>query len=172
MAQEFAWVLPYEVFFNLLSLPKEDYPQLITWSHQLKDRLPNDPRLTPVARAATAGLWNYFAQLLRERRAHPRQDLLTHMVTSHIDGKAFAEPEIQSESEIVRLTFVLFMAGIETTAGLISTVFRALAEILTSERFCARSPHCFPLPLKKDSASPLHYRWSVVRPLVRSRCTV
>src|SRR6266571_5530550 len=129
LAQELAWPLPYEVFFSLLGLPKEDYPQLVTWSHELKDRLPNDPRLTPVAKLATANLWSYFAQLLKERRAHPhRRDLLTHMVTAHIGGKPFAEPEISPEAEIVRLTFVLFMAGIETTAGLVSAVFRALAE--------------------------------------------
>jgi cytochrome P450 len=144
LAQELAWPLPYEVFFSLLGLPKEDYPQLITWSHELKDRLPNDPRLTPVAKAATAGLWSYFAQLLRERRAHPRRDLLTHMVTAHIGGKLFAEPEIDPESEIVRLTFVLFMAGIETTAGLVSAVFRALAEYPDQRALLREDPALIP----------------------------
>ena len=145
LAQELAWPLPYEVFFSLLGLPKEDYPQLVTWSHELKDRLPNDPRLTPVAKLATANLWSYFAQLLKDRRAHPhRRDLLTHMVTAHIGGKPFAEPEISPESEIVRLTFVLFMAGIETTAGLVSAVFRALAEYPDQRALLREDPSLIP----------------------------
>ena len=149
LAQELAWPLPYEVFFNLLGLPKEDYPHLIAWSHELKDRLPNDPRLTPVAKAATANLWNYFAQLLRERRAHPREDLITHMVTAHIGGKPFAEPEIHPESEIVRLAFVLFMAGIETTAGLLSAVFRALAEYPDQRTLLRDDPARLPFAIEE-----------------------
>ena len=157
LAQELAWPLPYEVFFNLLGLPKEDYLQLVTWSHELKDRRPNDPRLTPIAKAATANLWSYFAQLLRERRAHPREDLITHIVTAHIGGKSFAEPEIHAESEIVRRTFVLFMAGIETTAGLLSAVFRAFAEYPDQRTLLRDDPSHLPFAIEEGLrfSSPL-----------------
>ena len=36
--------------------------------HELKDRKPDDARLTPVAKAATAGIQQYFIDLLEERR--------------------------------------------------------------------------------------------------------
>jgi cytochrome P450 len=127
IAQELSWPLPYEVFFNLLGLPIEDRDDLIRWSHQLKDRQPDDPRLTPTATAATTNIKSYLARLLADRRLHPRDDLLTHLVTSQIDGVPLAEADIEPASEIIGLMFVLFLAGVETTAGLASTLFKALA---------------------------------------------
>ena len=58
----------------------------------------------------------------------PRRGSAHTPVTSEIDGVPFAEADIKPVSEIVGLMFVLFLAGVETTAGLTSTLFRALAE--------------------------------------------
>ena len=96
LAQELAWPMPNEVFFDLLGLPSaraEGRAQLERWVHELKDRKPDDARLTPVAKAATAGIQNYFVDLLHERRARPRNDLVTHLVTADIDGVPFAEAD-------------------------------------------------------------------------------
>jgi len=59
LAQELAWPMPNEVFFDLLGLPaarQEGRAQLERWVHELKDRKLDDARLTPVAKAATAGM--------------------------------------------------------------------------------------------------------------------
>jgi cytochrome P450 len=109
IAQELSWPLPYEVFFNLLGLPmKVDRQDLINWSHQLKDREPGDPRLTPVAKAATESIKIYLAEPHTERRSNPREDLLSHLVNSEIDGVPFAESDIKpagktSAAEAARL---------------------------------------------------------------------
>ena len=52
LAQELAWPMPNEVFFNLLGLPSasesaSDRRQLEQWVHELKDREPDNPHLTP-----------------------------------------------------------------------------------------------------------------------------
>src|SRR6266571_1191042 len=68
LAQELAWPTPNEVFFDLLGLPAaraQGREQLNRWVHELKDRKPDDSRLTPVAKAATAGIQAYFMDLLR-----------------------------------------------------------------------------------------------------------
>lgn len=150
IAQELSWPLPYEVFFNLLGLPmEEDRQDLIRWSHQLKDREPGDPRLTPVAKAATASIKGYLADLLAERRRDPRDDLLTHLVASEIDGVPFAESDIEPASEIVGLMFVLFLAGVETTAGLTSTLFRALAENPDQRELLLQDPSLIPAAVEE-----------------------
>ena len=72
LAQELAWPTPNEVFFDLLGLPAARARAARSWSrwvHELKDRKPGDARLTPVAKAATAGIQTYFVDLLNERRA-------------------------------------------------------------------------------------------------------
>ena len=130
LAQELAWPLPNEVFFDLLGLPAEgpDRARLERWVHELKDRKPDDARLTPVAKAATAGIQSYFVDLLHERRREPRADLVTHLVNAEIDGVPFAEEHIDDASEVMGLMLVLFLGGVESTAGLVGTLFKLLAE--------------------------------------------
>jgi cytochrome P450/ferredoxin-NADP reductase len=131
LAQELAWPMPNEVFFDLLGLPSaraEGRAQLERWVHELKDRKPDDARLTPVAKAATAGIQSYFVDLLHERRARPRNDLVTHLVTADIDGVPFAEADFGPASEVLGLMMVLFLGGVESTAGLTGTLFKLLAE--------------------------------------------
>ncbi len=131
LAAELAWPMPNEVFFDLLGLPnaREDgRDQLVRWVHELKDREPDDARLTPVARAATDGIRDYFVRLLHERRHSPRQDLVTHLVTGDVAGAPFADEHIEPTSEILGLMMVLFLGGVESTAGLTGTLFKLLAE--------------------------------------------
>jgi cytochrome P450/ferredoxin-NADP reductase len=130
LAQELAWPLPNEVFFDLLGLPEsgDDRARLERWVHELKDRKPDDARLTPVAKAATAGIQSYFVDLLSERRRHPRADLVTHLVNAEIGGVPFADEHIDDASEIMGLMLVLFLGGVESTAGLVGTLFKLLAE--------------------------------------------
>jgi cytochrome P450/ferredoxin-NADP reductase len=130
LAQELAWPTPNEVFFDLLGLPESgpDRARLERWVHELKDRKPDDARLTPVAKAATAGIQSYFVDLLNERRRNPRNDLVTHLVNAEIDGVPFADEHIDEASEVMGLMLVLFLGGVESTAGLIGTLFKLLAE--------------------------------------------
>ncbi len=130
LAQELAWPTPNAVFFDLLGLPESgpDRARLERWVHELKDRKPDDARLTPVAKAATAGIQSYFVDLLNERRRNPRADLVTHVVTAEIDGVPFADDHIAPASEVMGLMMVLFLGGVESTAGLIGTLFKLLAE--------------------------------------------
>lgn len=130
LAQELAWPMPNAVFFDLLGLPAtgSDRERLERWVHELKDRKPDDSRLTPLAKAATAGIQSYFVDLLHERRRHPRADLVTHLVRADIDGVPFAEEHIGPASETLGLMMVLFLGGVESTAELTATLFKLLAE--------------------------------------------
>ncbi|GAA0202722.1 cytochrome P450/oxidoreductase [Cytobacillus oceanisediminis] len=141
MAQELSWPLPYEVFFDFLGLPPGDErAQLITWSHGLKDRVPDDDRLTPYAAECTDSSRQYLAELLMERRRRPKDDLLTHVVQADIDGTPLAHDEIEAASEVVGLVFGLYLAGIETTAGLLSTLFQELARRPDQQQELRRNP--------------------------------
>ncbi|MCW2773130.1 MAG: ferredoxin [Nocardioides sp.] len=145
IAQELSWPLPYEVFFDFLGLPHgEERTQLIHWSHGLKDRVPDDDRLTPHAIACTDSSRAYLAELLEERRRRPRRDLLTHIVQSDIAGVPFAREHIEPASEIVGLVFGLYLAGIETTAALISTLFQELAARPDHQRALRDDPGLIP----------------------------
>jgi cytochrome P450/ferredoxin-NADP reductase len=147
LAQELAWPTPNEVFFDLLGLPaarEQGRAQLNQWVHDLKDRRPDDSRLTPVAKAATAGIQSYFIDLLHERRARPRADLVTHIVTAEIGGVPFAEEDFGPASEVLGLMMVLFLGGVESTAGLIGTLFKLLAENPDQRALLRENPALIP----------------------------
>ncbi len=145
LAQELSWPLPYTVFFDFLGLPLgEERDQLIAWSHGLKDRVPDDDQLTPHAIECTDRSRVYLAGLLEERRRRPRADLLTHIVQSDIAGVPFAQEDIEPASEIVGLVFGLYLAGIETTAGLLSTLFQELAARPDQQRALREDPSLIP----------------------------
>jgi hypothetical protein len=117
--------------FDLIGLPSSSETgraDLERWVHELKDRDPGDDRLTPVAKAATEGIRNYFVELLNERRRTPRQDLITHIVQAEIDGVPLADEDIVAASEVMGLMTILLFGSAETTSGLMSTFFKLLAE--------------------------------------------
>jgi cytochrome P450/ferredoxin-NADP reductase len=154
LAQELAWPMPNEVFFNLLGLPSSsesasDRRQLERWVHELKDREPDNPHLTPKAKAATAGIQEYFVHLLDERRRSPRNDLVTGLVNSDIDGIPFADEHLTPASEILGLMMVLFLGGVETTAGLTATVFKLLLENPAQRALLLADPSLIPAAVEE-----------------------
>jgi cytochrome P450 len=152
LAQELAWPMPNEVFFDLLGLPasrEEGRDRLVHWVHELKDREPGDPRLTPVAKAATQGIKDYFVELLQQRRRDPRNDVVTHLVNADIDGVPFAEEHLTPASEVLGLMTVLFLGGVETTAGLTGTVFKLLAENPDQRELLRQDPSLIPAAVEE-----------------------
>ncbi len=112
-----------------------------TSSRTASPTTPGSPR---VAKAATAGIQSYFVDLLHERRREPRADLVTHLVNAEIDGVPFAEEHIDDASEVMGLMLVLFLGGVESTAGLIGTLFKLLAENPDQREILRENPALIP----------------------------
>jgi cytochrome P450/ferredoxin-NADP reductase len=158
LAQGLAWPMPFDVFFHVMGLPSRRDPdpellarrdQLERWTHELKDRVPGTPHLTPVARAATAGVQQYFIDLLEERRRHGRDDLATHFVRSDIDGEPFVHEEVTPVSEVSGLMLVLYLGGVESTAGLTGTLFKLLAENPGQRLLLQQDPSLIPAAIEE-----------------------
>jgi cytochrome P450 len=160
LAQELAWPMPNEVFFTVLGLPsaeEEGRAQLDRWVHELKDRRPDDPSLTPVAKAATQGIQDYFVRLLEDRRRAPREDVVSALVQAEIDGVPFADEHLTPASEILGLMMVLFLGGVESTAGLTGSLFKLLAENPDQRELLRRDPSLAPQAIEETirHSSPL-----------------
>jgi cytochrome P450 len=154
LARDLSWPIPYAVFFDVLGLPAggSDREDLIRWSHGLKDRDDDDPRLTPIAWDALHRTKDYLAEALTDRRRYPREDLLSTLVTAAAedhDGVPFAPPVIDRDSEIVGLAFVLFMAGVESTSALLSTAFHQLARHPEQRRALVEDPARIPAAVEE-----------------------
>ena len=111
--------------------------------------MPGTPHLTPDARAATVGIQQYFIDLITERRRRQREDLVTNLGRAEIDGVPFAEEHIGDASEVMGLMLVLFLGGVESTAGLSATMFKLLAENPDQRALLQRDPSLIPAAVEE-----------------------
>jgi unspecific monooxygenase len=112
-----AYPLPVTLISELLGVPPEDQERFKGWSDALArgldpDFLLPEAELAERARARTE-FDGYFRGLIAERRAVPRQDLLSDLVVVSDGG------DMLSEDEVAATCVLLLVAGHETTVNLI-----------------------------------------------------
>ncbi len=126
--------LPIRVILAMLGVPEEDADHLVELSNYLVEgtgdsqSIPPDAfgnttelRLLPFNSPASHAIFEYGERLRAERRAEPRNDLVTHLVQTEAEG------ERVSEHEFRHLFHILVFAGNETTRTAISHGAMALA---------------------------------------------
>ncbi|HEV7451805.1 MAG TPA: cytochrome P450 [Pseudonocardiaceae bacterium] len=115
-----AYPLPVIVIAELLGLPTSHRDLFRSWADRLFDRDladPNDPELARKIDAATADMLAYLHEHCRDRRSHPRGDLISRLAAVEADGERL------TDEEVVNFSVVLLIAGhITTTALLGNTV--------------------------------------------------
>ncbi|PZM16858.1 cytochrome P450 [Rhizobium tubonense] len=120
----FADVIPVTMISRMIGIPEEMGPQLLKWSHSyvrmyMFGRTRHDE---DAADQAAAEFADYVKTVIRERRANPRDDLLTHMITTERRGQYL------TDEELVSTTIVLLNAGHEATVHQIGNSVRAILE--------------------------------------------
>jgi cytochrome P450 len=119
---DLAYPLPVSVIAALLGVPVADHVLFHEWSKALVDSLDltRDPALDPAIAAADRGFRDYFDQLIRARRAAPREDLLSALIAAEEAGDRLNAEELYFNARL------LLVAGYETTVGLIGNGLLAL----------------------------------------------
>jgi cytochrome P450 len=117
-----AFPLPVTVIGEMLGVPAEDRAQFrpLVRATTAVLELAITPEALADATAARATMEDYFAALVAERRAAPRDDLLTQLIEAEDKGDQL------SEHELVSTAILLFAAGFETTTHLIGNGLFAL----------------------------------------------
>jgi pimeloyl-[acyl-carrier protein] synthase len=119
-----AYPLPVQVICSLLGVPAGDQEVFTAWSRALARSIDPSILRTPeddaAIDAAEAGLGEYLADLLRQRRLTPGDDLLSDLLAVQ-DGSDRISP-----AEVVSLAMLLLVAGHETTVNLIGNGTLAL----------------------------------------------
>jgi cytochrome P450 len=64
----------------------------------------------------------YLGELLAARRAERRDDIISYLVGCSVDGRPL------TDAELMEMCFLLYMAGLDTVAGMIGFMFWHLAE--------------------------------------------
>lgn len=138
VVRELAGPLPAIVIADMLGVPREDREQFRVWSTALvtTDLQTRDPLAANLQ--AAASLYEYFTAFLAERRARPREDLLSALVTAEVEGRRLSEPEL------LGFCLLLLVAGHETTTNLVSNTVAVLAERPNERHRLADAPERLP----------------------------
>jgi cytochrome P450 family 142 subfamily A polypeptide 1 len=148
---DFVWdiaaPLPLIMIGNDLGVAPEDRDQLLEWSDAMLSALTGDP--DTVARAADAfgGYYAYASNVISDRTANPRDDLMSVLCHADVDGDRLDHDSLIFESLLV------LIGGDETTRHVISGgAYQVLSNHDLWEQLSAD-------PSKLDSAVEEMLRW-------------
>lgn len=140
LVAELAVPLPAEVFLTLFGLPMEDRDRLIGW----KEGLLGSPMLSggqPTEDMIRVGaeLFAYLVDHIEKRRRHldGAEDLLGRLLADTSDERL-------SDDELLGLSFLFVLAGLDTVTSALSTAFAALAAQPRLRRQIATDPSVIP----------------------------
>ena len=124
LLSSFADIIPVTMIARMIGIPEEMGPQLLKWSHDYvgmymfkRSRADED-----AADRSAKEFADYVKTVIAERRANPRDDLLSHMI--HTEHKG----QLLTEDELVSTTIVLLNAGHEATVHQIGNSVRVILE--------------------------------------------
>jgi cytochrome P450 len=115
--------MPLRVLADLFGMPREDRHLIFEWSNALLGAdNPSAAQHADDAMAALAGMMAYGQAMADDRRASPRDDIVSRIVTAEVDGERLADAEFQM------FWLLLVVAGNETTRNAVSGSVIALHE--------------------------------------------
>jgi cytochrome P450 len=125
----FAEPFPVEIFVDFMGLPKSDVPIFLGWVQILVRSA------DPVIREDMArSLIGYMANLIQERKAEPRDDLISRATKSRIDDR------LLTDSEVLRICCLLFLGGMDTVTSVLGFQFKCLATNIELQERLRRDP--------------------------------
>ena len=122
---DLAYPLPSVVISELLGVAEGDQDRFKKWTNVLAEFLGNIREASDnlgAARQTVAELNGFLRETVAKRRAEPKDDLLSALVTAEDQGDSFSEDELYS------MCIMLIFAGHETTTNLIGNGILALLE--------------------------------------------
>lgn len=132
-----AFAEPYSarILCFLLGLPDDEWPQVAHWADDLGKSFGINVRSDlPRIEAALEGLTGYIEEVVADRQAHPRDDLVTTLIAAHEEGDQLSRRELS-----VALVFLAF-AGMETTRNQLGLALQTLLAHPGQWRLLAERP--------------------------------
>ncbi|MGE0825070.1 MAG: cytochrome P450 [Candidatus Binatia bacterium] len=137
LIRDFAYILPVTVIAEMLGVPPRDREQIKTWSDEVTLFIFGAigvPDRRERAQQALLELANYLRGVIAERRAQPRNDLISALLAAQ------EQDDTLSEDEIVGTCTLALFGGHETTTNLISSSTLALLRNPDQRRRLAENP--------------------------------
>jgi cytochrome P450 len=121
LVQDLASPVPAMLTMKLLGLPIADWEDVATPFHEISWAVPG----SEMYQRAIEGIFRVLGRIseeLAKRADDPRDDLLTFLLNSEIEGKPL------TEEEILKICFLQLIGGVDTSTGLLSHTYAWLSE--------------------------------------------
>lgn len=118
LVADLAYPLPVSVIAEMLGVPREDRGKLKRWSGIIMEfQAVPLPTAESILRSqeAIVEMREYLRHVVRQRRAEPRDDVISELAIAEVEGDRLAEDELLSTC------LTLLVAGHETTTNLIAS---------------------------------------------------
>jgi cytochrome P450 len=117
----YAEKLPTRIFVDMMGLPYDHYVDFLNWNKVLVHTLPTDEGVQLRYQAAQ-DITEYLTELIDVRYKDPGDDLVSVLISSEVDGHKL------TAGEVLRVIFLLFVAGLDTVTAAHNWVWKWLAE--------------------------------------------
>ncbi|MGZ3609988.1 MAG: cytochrome P450 [Ktedonobacteraceae bacterium] len=137
---DIAFPLPAKVIAELLGVPAEDWNIFQRWA-----RVDGSDAASrrESGQSMQEEMFDYFTNLLEERRRSPREDLISSLSVAEVDGERLSEPELLS------FCTLLLAAGQETTKNLITNAIVCLTDHRESMERLINEPALMPTAIEE-----------------------
>lgn len=130
----FAHRVPSGVFMQLMGLPAEQADVFLGWAKALLHTSETSDPDGAIRKDASRTIYRYLAEVIAARRITPGDDVVSHLLGTQVDGRPVTDDELRE------MCFLLYVAGMDTTAGVFSYAFRHLAEHPEHRRLLIDNP--------------------------------
>lgn len=147
----YARTIPVVIICRLLGVPEELGEDLLAWSNAMVAmyQARRTPEIEQEASRATIEFAEFMRSYVAEKRHHPADDLITHLIAAEQDGERL------STDELITTAILLLNAGHEATVHTIGNGAKALIEAGTPPI----TPACVEEVIRFDPPLHLFTRW-------------
>jgi cytochrome P450 len=125
--EDFAAPFPIEVICEILGVPGADRQQIRHWTDGMLEREVGNPFPTRKGIEGAIAMAGYMDDLVRERRAHPTDDMISHLVQAEVE-RGDGTVERLTDTEVGRFILLLSAAGAETVTKLVGNAVMTFGE--------------------------------------------
>lgn len=165
VVEDFSALFPVEIITTMLGVPPDGRQQIRHWLDALLLREPGNISVTPAGREAAVSMWQYYYELVVEKRAHPQDDMITRLTEVEVERENGTVTRLD-DIEIAAFASLLGGAGAETVTKLVGSAAVVFArnrdQWQTLQKDRSLIPAAFEELLRYEGPSQYDIRWSNV----------
>jgi cytochrome P450 len=160
---DFGALVPANVIAMLLGVPESDRPHVRETIDAIFHLEPGMGMVNDISVQAMGTLYSYLSDLIAERRAHPRDDMLSDLVAAEVTEPDGTHRQLTPQ-EATDFGILLVAAGTETVARLLGWAGAVLADFPDQRAELVSDPSLVPNAIEEllrfEAPSPVQGRWT------------